>query len=90
MSWEYGALAAEVHDLGKPIGRSFGDVEYYTGLLAKGQRTGIRQLTPVFIPPAPPVPNARFRRAPSPPGRSGPPRDIGGCLRSGREPGSIH
>ena len=35
MSWEYGALAAEVHDLGKPIGRSFGDVEYYTGLLAK-------------------------------------------------------
>jgi len=35
MNWEYSALAAEVHDLDKPIGRSFGDVEYYTGLLAK-------------------------------------------------------
>jgi hypothetical protein len=35
MSWEYGALATEVYDLDKPIGRSFGDVEYYTCLLAK-------------------------------------------------------
>lgn len=29
MSWEYGQLAAEVYDLDKPIGHSFGDVEYY-------------------------------------------------------------
>ena len=35
MSWEYGALATEVYDLDKPIGRSFGDVEYYMCLLAK-------------------------------------------------------
>ena len=35
MSWEYGALAAEVYDLDKPIGFSFGDVEYYTRLLAR-------------------------------------------------------
>jgi SAM-dependent methyltransferase len=34
MNWEYGTLAAEVYDLDKPIGRSFGDVEYYTRLLA--------------------------------------------------------
>ena len=34
MNWEYGTLATEVYDLDKPIGRSFGDVEYYTRLLA--------------------------------------------------------
>ena len=34
MSGEYGALASEVYDLGEPAGRSFADVEYYTGLLA--------------------------------------------------------
>ena len=34
MSWEYGTLASEVYDLDKPVGRSFADVEYYTGLLA--------------------------------------------------------
>jgi hypothetical protein len=34
MSAEYGPLATEVHDLDKPIGRPFADVEYYTGLLA--------------------------------------------------------
>ncbi len=34
MSWEYGPLATEVYDLDKPIGHSFGDVEYYTRLLA--------------------------------------------------------
>jgi SAM-dependent methyltransferase len=35
MSWEYGTLATEVYDLDKPIGHSFGDVEYYTRLLAE-------------------------------------------------------
>jgi hypothetical protein len=34
MSWEYGALAAEVYELDKPVGRPFADVRYYTGLLA--------------------------------------------------------
>jgi ubiquinone/menaquinone biosynthesis C-methylase UbiE len=29
VSWKYGTLAAEVYDLDKPIGHSFGDVEYY-------------------------------------------------------------
>jgi len=29
MSWDYGALATEVYELDKPIGHSFGDVEYY-------------------------------------------------------------
>lgn len=29
MSWSYGELASEVYDLDKPIGSSFGDVEYY-------------------------------------------------------------
>ena len=29
MSWDYGALASEVYNLDKPIGTSFGDVEYY-------------------------------------------------------------
>jgi SAM-dependent methyltransferase len=35
MSCEYGTLASEVYDLDKPIGHSFGDVEYYTRLLTK-------------------------------------------------------
>ena len=35
MSWEYGKLATEVYDLDKPLGHSFGDVEYYTRLLAE-------------------------------------------------------
>jgi SAM-dependent methyltransferase len=34
MSGEYGALASEVYELDKPVGRPFADVEYYTGLLA--------------------------------------------------------
>ena len=34
MSWEYGALATEVYELDKPVGRSFADVGYYTDLLA--------------------------------------------------------
>lgn len=34
MGWEYGTLAAEVYDLDKPIGHSFGDVEYYSRHLA--------------------------------------------------------
>lgn len=34
MSWNYGTLAAEVYDLDKPPGHSFGDVEYYTRHLA--------------------------------------------------------
>jgi SAM-dependent methyltransferase len=29
MSWGYGVLATEVYDLDKPVGTSFGDVEYY-------------------------------------------------------------
>lgn len=29
MSWSYGLLAAEVYDLDKAVGSSFGDVEYY-------------------------------------------------------------
>jgi SAM-dependent methyltransferase len=29
VSWSYGLLAAEVYDLDKPVGSSFGDVEYY-------------------------------------------------------------
>ena len=32
MSWDYGTLATEVYEIDKPIGHSFGDVEYYTGL----------------------------------------------------------
>ena len=34
MSGEYGALASEVYELDKPVGRPFADVEYYTSLLA--------------------------------------------------------
>ncbi len=33
MAWGYGTLAAEVYDLDKPIGSSFGDVEFYRHLL---------------------------------------------------------
>lgn len=29
MSWDYGTLASEIYELDKPIGHSFGDVEYY-------------------------------------------------------------
>jgi SAM-dependent methyltransferase len=34
LSWDYGKLASEVYDLDKPIGHSFGDVEYYCRQLA--------------------------------------------------------
>jgi hypothetical protein len=34
MSWNYGKLASEAYDLDKPIGSSFGDVEYYRDQLA--------------------------------------------------------
>jgi SAM-dependent methyltransferase len=34
MSREYGTLATEVHELDKPVGRPFADVDYYTDLLA--------------------------------------------------------
>lgn len=30
MSWDYGTLATELYQLGQPVGRSFGAVEYYT------------------------------------------------------------
>jgi hypothetical protein len=33
MGWGYGTLASEVYDLDKPIGSSFGDVEYYRDAL---------------------------------------------------------
>lgn len=35
MGWGYGRLATEVYDLDKPIGSSFGDVEFYRGLLGE-------------------------------------------------------
>jgi SAM-dependent methyltransferase len=34
VSWTYGELATEVYQLDKPIGRSFGDVEFYRERLA--------------------------------------------------------
>jgi SAM-dependent methyltransferase len=34
LTWDYGTLASEVYELDKPIGHSFGDVEYYTRALA--------------------------------------------------------
>jgi SAM-dependent methyltransferase len=34
LSWDYGTLATEVYELDKPIGHSFGDIEYYTRMLA--------------------------------------------------------
>jgi len=34
VGWDYGVLASEVYDLGKPMGSSFGDVEYYREQLA--------------------------------------------------------
>jgi SAM-dependent methyltransferase len=34
MSWDYGTLATEIYEIDKPIGSSFGDVEYYTAALA--------------------------------------------------------
>jgi SAM-dependent methyltransferase len=34
LNWGYGKLATEVYELDKPIGRSFGDVEYYAHQLA--------------------------------------------------------
>lgn len=34
MTGEYGALATEVYELDKPVGRSFADVAYYASLLA--------------------------------------------------------
>jgi SAM-dependent methyltransferase len=43
VSWDYGTLAAEIYEIDKPIGHSFGDVEYYAGLLAG---TGGRILEP--------------------------------------------
>jgi SAM-dependent methyltransferase len=33
MGWGYGTLASEVYDLDKPIGSTFGDVEYYRDAL---------------------------------------------------------
>ena len=39
MSWDYGTLATEIYEIDKPIGHSFGDVEYYAALLA-GQAGG--------------------------------------------------
>jgi hypothetical protein len=39
MSWDYGTLATEIYEIDKPIGHSFGDVEFYAGLLA-GAVTG--------------------------------------------------
>jgi SAM-dependent methyltransferase len=37
MSWGYGVLATEVYDLDKPVGTSFGDVEYYEQFLRNGE-----------------------------------------------------
>jgi SAM-dependent methyltransferase len=34
VTWDYGTLASEVYELDKPIGHSFGDVEYYLRALA--------------------------------------------------------
>jgi SAM-dependent methyltransferase len=34
VSWDYGTLASEIYELDKPIGHSFGDVEYYTRSLS--------------------------------------------------------
>lgn len=34
MSWDYGRLATEVYELDKPVGRSFGALEYYARQLA--------------------------------------------------------
>jgi SAM-dependent methyltransferase len=34
VSWDYGLLCTEVYDLDKPVGHSFGDVEYYSHQLA--------------------------------------------------------
>jgi SAM-dependent methyltransferase len=34
VSWDYGPLASEIYELDKPIGHSFGDVEYYTRSLS--------------------------------------------------------
>src|SRR5262249_40562647 len=34
VSWDYGTVGTEVYEIDKPIGHSFGNVEYYTGLLA--------------------------------------------------------
>lgn len=34
MGWDYGTLASEVYELDKPIGHSFGDVEYYARQLS--------------------------------------------------------
>ncbi len=34
VGWSYGPLASAVYDLDKPIGRSFGDLEYYERSLA--------------------------------------------------------
>jgi SAM-dependent methyltransferase len=34
MGWDYGPICTEIYDLDKPIGHSFGDVEYYRDRLA--------------------------------------------------------
>jgi SAM-dependent methyltransferase len=34
VSWDYGRLATEVYELDKPVGRSFGALEYYARQLA--------------------------------------------------------
>ncbi len=34
VSWDYGPLAGEIYELDKPMGHSFGDVEYYTRSLS--------------------------------------------------------
>ena len=42
MTWNYGTLASEVYELDKPIGHSFGDVEYYTQGAGRDRRAGAR------------------------------------------------
>jgi hypothetical protein len=41
VSWEYGTLATEIYEQDKPIGHSFGDVEYYRQLLAEAGFAGV-------------------------------------------------
>ena len=52
MSWDYGRLVAEVHELDKPVGSSFPGLKYYTR-----QQAGVtgRILEPALSQGRPPM-----------------------------------
>jgi hypothetical protein len=86
MSWEYGRLATEVYELGKPVGRTFPGLDYYARQLA-----GHAGRLPSAVSTAATPRHGRWRRSASP---SSPADDAGftdvtvtAVYRDGRPPG---